>query len=133
MLLSQLPWFLCQKWIESKSLDQVLNSVLYSIGIFVYHYSNTTFSWLLWLYIVLQLSSLICFKWKLLSCVWLFVTPWTVYGILQARLLEWVVFPITRGSSQPRDRTQVSCIAARFFTSWATRELYSFSRLCLLF
>ena len=45
-----------------------------------------------------------------------------VYGILQARILEWVDFPFSRGSSQPRDRTQVSCIADGFFTSWATRE-----------
>ena len=45
-----------------------------------------------------------------------------VYGILQGRILEWVDFPFSRGSSQPRDRTQVSCIADRFFTSWATRE-----------
>ena len=47
----------------------------------------------------------------------------TVHGILQARILEWVAFPFSRGSSQPRGRTQVSCIiAGRFFTSWATRE-----------
>ena len=46
----------------------------------------------------------------------------TVHGILQARLLEWVTSPFSRGSSQPRDRTQVSCIAGGFFTSWATRE-----------
>ena len=45
-----------------------------------------------------------------------------VHGILQARILEWVAFPFSRGSSQPRDQTQVSCIAGRFFTSWATRE-----------
>ena len=43
-------------------------------------------------------------------------------GILQARILEWVAFPFSRGSSQPRDQTQVSCIARRFFTSWATKE-----------
>ena len=63
-------------------------------------------------------------KWKLLSCVRLFVTPvdYTVHGILQARLLEWVAFPFSSGSSQPRDRTQVSCIAGRLFTSWATRK-----------
>ena len=42
---------------------------------------------------------------------------YTVHGILQARILEWVAFPFSRGSSQPRDRTQVSDIAARFFTS----------------
>ena len=42
--------------------------------------------------------------------------------ILQAQTLEWVVFPFSRGSSQPRDGTQVSLIAGKFFTSWATRE-----------
>ena len=47
---------------------------------------------------------------------------YTVHGILQARILEWVAVPSSRGSSQPRDRTQVSCIAGEFFTSWATRE-----------
>ena len=39
---------------------------------------------------------------------------YTVNGILQARILEWVAIPFFRGSSQPRDRTQVSCIAYRF-------------------
>ena len=47
---------------------------------------------------------------------------YTVYEILQARTLEWVAFPFSRGSSQPRDQTQVSHIAGGFFTSWATRE-----------
>ena len=47
---------------------------------------------------------------------------YTVHGILQARMLEWVAFPFSRGSSQLRDRTQVSHIAGRFFTSWSTRE-----------
>ena len=42
---------------------------------------------------------------------------YTLRGILQPRILEWVAFPSSRGSSQPRDRTQVSCIAGRFFTS----------------
>ena len=46
---------------------------------------------------------------------------YTVYGILQARILEWAAFPFSRGSSQPRDGTQVSRIAGGFFTSWATR------------
>ena len=45
-----------------------------------------------------------------------------VHGILQARIQEWVAIPFSRGSSQPRDRTQVSYIAGRFFTIWATRE-----------
>ena len=58
-----------------------------------------------------------------LSHVRLFVTPWTVarqaplsMGILQARILEWVAKPSSRGSSQHRDQTQVSHIAGRFFT-----------------
>ena len=42
---------------------------------------------------------------------------YTVHGILQARILEWVAFPFSRGSSQPRDRMQVSHIAGRFFTN----------------
>ena len=45
-----------------------------------------------------------------------------VHGILQARILEWVAFPFSRESSQPRDWTQVFHIAVWFFTSWATRE-----------
>ena len=45
-----------------------------------------------------------------------------VHDILQARILEWVPFPFSRGSSQPRDWTQVSCIADGFLTSWATKE-----------
>jgi len=45
-------------------------------------------------------------------------------GILQARILEWVAMPSSRGSSQPRDQTQVSHIAGRFFTVWATREAF---------
>ena len=36
------------------------------------------------------------------------LTDYTVHGILQARILDWVAFPFSRGSSQPRDRTQVS-------------------------
>ena len=42
---------------------------------------------------------------------------YTVHGILQARILEWVAFPFSRGSSQPRDRTQFSHIAGGFFTN----------------
>ena len=47
---------------------------------------------------------------------------YTVHGVLQARILEWVAFPFSRGSSQLKDQTQVFCIAGRFFTCWATRE-----------
>ena len=45
-----------------------------------------------------------------------------VHGILQVRILKWVAIPFFRGSSQPRDRAQVSHIAGRFFASWATRQ-----------
>ena len=58
-----------------------------------------------------------------LSHVQLFVTPQTIArqaplstGILQARILEWVVMPFSRGSSQPRDQTQVSRLAGIFFS-----------------
>ena len=51
---------------------------------------------------------------------------YTVHRILQARILEWVVIPFSRGSSQPRDQTQVSRIADGFFTSWATREVQEY-------
>ena len=43
------------------------------------------------------------------------LTLCAVHGILQARILEWVAFPFSRGSSQLRDCIQVSCIAGRFF------------------
>ena len=46
----------------------------------------------------------------------------SVHGISQARILEWVVIPFFRGSSWSRDRTWVSCIVGRFFSVWATRE-----------
>ena len=49
---------------------------------------------------------------------------YTAHGILQARVLEWVAVPFSRGSSQPRDGTQVSHIAGRFFTSSAIREAH---------
>ena len=48
----------------------------------------------------------------------------SVHGILQARILEQVAMPSSRGSSRPRDRTWVSHIAGRFFTIWTTRETY---------
>ena len=47
---------------------------------------------------------------------------YTVHGVLQARILEWVSVPFSRGSSQPRDQTKVSHIAGGFFTILATRE-----------
>ena len=46
----------------------------------------------------------------------------SVHGILQERILEWVAIPLFKGSFRPRDQTQISCTAGRFFTVWATRE-----------
>ena len=48
---------------------------------------------------------------------------YTVHGILQARILEWIAVPFSRGSSQPRDWTQVSCFAGKFFTNWTTSDV----------
>ena len=48
----------------------------------------------------------------------------SVHEILQARILEWVVIPFSRGSSQPWGQTWVSCITGRFFTIWATNFQY---------
>ena len=106
------------------------------------HFPNTSYVW----------------KWKSLSCVQLFATPWTspaqntgvgCLSLLQRifpiqgsnpglpqcrqilyqmshkgspRILAWVAFPFSSGSSQPRNQTRVSCIAGRFFTNWAIRE-----------
>ena len=63
--------------------------------------------------------------------VQLFVIPWTVahqtplsMRVLQAKILEWIAMPSSRGSSQPRDQTKVSLTAGGFFTVWATREAH---------
>ena len=50
----------------------------------------------------------------------------SVHGILQARILEWVASPFSRGSSQPKDWTLVSHFAGRFLIAWATREALIF-------
>ena len=99
-------------------------------------------------------------KWKSLSSVWPFATPWIpwnspgqntgvgslsfLWGVFPTqgsnpglphcrqilyqlshkgslRILEWVAYPFSRGSSRPRNRTGVSCIAGGFFTNWAIR------------
>ena len=74
------------------------------------------------------------------SC--LFVTPWTIalqallsMGILQTRIPEWVAYPFSRGSSQPRNRTGVSCTAAlqlSYQGCWKTQPQFSHFSACLL-
>ena len=63
-------------------------------------------------------------KWKSLNHVRLFATPWTIQSMEFSRP-EWVAFPFSRGSSQPRNWTQVSRFAGGLFTSWAAREALS--------
>ena len=58
------------------------------------------------------------------------LVDYTVHGILQARILEWITFPFSRGTSQPRDWTQVSHFEGGFFTSWAISSVQSYSALC---
>ena len=106
-LLSELP---------EKMLRAMFNTTLY---IYIY----------VCVYICLYLRNLCSAleaKWKRksLSRVQFYSDPvdYTVHGIPQARIPEWVAFPFSRGSSQPRDRIQVSYITGGFFTSWATRE-----------
>ena len=91
------------KWSESRS---VVSHSLWPHGV----YSN----------LCSQLLEVKCKSLSHVRSLWLM--DYIVRGILQARILEWVAFPFSRGSSQPRDWTQVSCIAGRFFTSWSTRE-----------
>ena len=55
----------------------------------------------------------------------------SVHWILQARILEWVAIPFSRGPSQPWDWTQISRITGRFFTIWATREAHVFLCVCV--
>ena len=80
-------------------------------------------------------------EWVSLSLLqWIFPTQGLNPGLLYCRqilyqlshqgsprILEWVAYPFSRGSSWPRNRTGVSCIAGRFFTSWAMREVNNYT------
>ena len=90
-------------------------------------WSALKLSWCLWVcnlacwcaevkVLVTQLSPTLC---EPMDCS---LPDSSVHGILQARILDCVAIPFSRGSSWPRDQTQVSCIVGRFFTIWATRE-----------
>ena len=66
---------------------------------------------------------------QICSHVWLFETQWTIacqaplsMGILQERILEWVAFPFSRGSSQPRDQSHICCIGRRILYYWSPWE-----------
>ena len=91
--------------------DQTCTScLLHAIGFFTHWATCKTLSFLQW-------SEVKFFQ----SCLTLCDSmDYTVHGNLQARILEWVAFLFSRESSYPRDQTQVSLIAGRSFTSWAT-------------
>ena len=114
----------CERGIQVQILGMLLKLSCYQLKI--RHYTHAKH----YIYVCVCVCAL------LLSHVQLFVTPWTAVhqvslskGILQARILEWVAMLSSRGCSQSRDRAQVSHIAGRFFTVWATREL--FKAVCL--
>ena len=97
---------------------QMAISFLFSFAFYIsmYMYAHT------WIqYKCTYVTAFVCMsKEKCESCS--VVSDSLLPGILQAEILEWVAIPFPRGSSQPRDRTQVFCIADEFFTSWSTRE-----------
>ena len=104
------------------------------VCLFLIFHSFCPFNYSIW-----KFKSHICMCWSLshvwlwsFSCVRFFGTPGSsILEVLQARILGWVAIPFSRGSSQPRDWTQVSCIEGRFFTIWATREALAFKSLAV--
>ena len=117
-------------FIESHRFGVVFSFSFVSMHIF-------TFLFLLWSVGYLEVCCLASIKWS--EVAWSCLTlcdpmgcslPHSVHGIFQARVLEWVAISFSRGSSQPRDQTQVSCIVSRHFTVSATREVQSES--CLV-
>ena len=110
------------------------------ITMFSYHYHPNSVNFFLFLFFFLwwrffRFTLSTSFKYAI-SCYWVWVkvaqscptlcdpVDYTVHGTLQARILEWGAFPFSRGSSQPRDRSQFSRIAGGFFTSWAIKYSY---------
>ena len=113
---------------KSKTWTCLAGNYLYSIYIVLGTISNLETS--IWK---------MCVRAQWLSCIQVFCNLMdcnppgsSVHGISQAKILEGVATPSSRGSSQPRDRTQVSHIAAGFFTVWPTREAPDWVLLLLL-
>ena len=112
---------LIQRGMSSLCGDRWFTIITSLYGITKYHfqlfrqiyYSGFKMKILLWCEVkVAQSCSTLCHS-----------MDYVVHGILQARILEWVAYPFSSGSSPPRNWIRVSCIAGRFFTSWATREV----------
>ena len=116
------------KWLSSSSSNDILIYELSEIYIYIYIYVYVRVTHFAFYLKLKQLWKSTMWKWKLLSNVWLFMIPWTG----PTRLLYLWNSPgkntgvdsqsLPRGSSQPRDRIQISCIASGSFTVWATRE-----------
>ena len=115
------------------SFDYFISTLLFFFSLYfpyIYSHTHKSFSFKL-SSLRLHLDKSVCInysftqEWKWKSCLPLCdPMDYTLHGILQARILEWVAFPFSRGSSQPRDQTQVSHVAGRFFTSCAIREAH---------
>ena len=141
-----LDWFITFKnhfndvWLPSVLMPQVLQALVAILS--VYWYNHVFFllwfvgKWIITVTILFSPAHIPDINWWWCTVLCLVTQscpslcdPWTIVhqaplsmGILQARILEWVAMLSSRGSSQPRDRTQVSHIAGRFFTIWATSE-----------
>ena len=104
----------CPYWVNSHSLFLLPSPSLHILFLFSFQFC------LLNLSLPLRTES----ESESRSVMWTLCVPmdYTVHGILRAKILEWVSFSFSRESSQYRNRTQVSHIASRFFTSWVTRE-----------
>ena len=102
------PWLLssCAVILEPKKIWQCQKNVQTTTQLYLFH--------MLAKWNELKISQ---------SCLTLCdLMDYAIQGIIQARILKWVAFPFSRGSSQPRDWTQVSPTAGGFFTSWPTGE-----------
>ena len=120
MLLLLLSHFSRRSWLEQSSIPPTQLVVLPSLYLYLQIFSSSLIFSHQLLWCVVFSPSVVSDSLRPHNC-----SPpgSSVHGILQARILEWVAIPFSRGSSQPRDRTWVACIAGRFFTGWATREV----------
>ena len=126
-------------WILQQSLKSILSDVsIATPGFFRFPFALNIFfhPFTFSLYVYLDLKWVSCRQyyvcWAVLcrSVVSASLRPHGLYPhqaplsmeILQVRILKWLAMPFSRWPSQPRYRIQVSCIAGRFFTDWATRE-----------
>ena len=120
-LVAALPWFVCSS--AQKILPQALSYHTFLKTLrFSFHCSHLCF-----IEYEMQREPYCCCL-VIQSCLTLcgpMDRRWpssSVHGIPQARILEWVAIPFSRGSFQPRDQTQVSCIGRWILYHWATRE-----------